>query len=259
MAPHVIEIDTSDQSDMFSSVFGKRIDEQVYSSFLEKYNNRPESPDDELEIVLTTEGGDMTYSVLVANILANHKGKTTAVVPKYAFSGGTVIALMCDEIHLCPNASLGPIDLQVYLPVKSVLPSMEKWAYRSWFCSAVHGLLSTCQKDYIDKLTGLFELKYKDSVVVKDMIDFFYFKYNHSTPLFQRDMPDFLAHKVKTVDVKIVKVAKQAVNASSDMDFMMRLMSASNPRPSKTVVKQLHGPSVPLYSGSGSDSDSCSD
>ena len=259
MAPYVIKINTSDKGDILSTVLGKRIDEQVYSSFLSLYNDRPPSTqDDDIEVVLTTEGGDMTYSILIANIIANHKGKTIATIPKYAFSGGTVIALMCDEIHLCPNASIGPIDLQVFFPVKSVIPSMKQWAGRSWFCSAMHGILNAYQVDYIEKLRGLLEIKYTDAETVKQIIDFFYFKFNHNTPLFHRDIPDFLAHKVKAVDVMRTTQAPFDTGVGSGLDLMMNMIAPSlmSSAGGPYLPPRLHGPSSKFELGSESETES---
>jgi ClpP class serine protease len=49
----------------------------------------------------------------IASALADHDGRVTAVVPHYAMSGGTMIALAADEIVLDAHASLGPIDPQL--------------------------------------------------------------------------------------------------------------------------------------------------
>jgi ClpP class serine protease len=45
--------------------------------------------------------------------LKGHKGKTAVLVPHYAMSGGTLIALAADEILMDPNAVLGPVDPQI--------------------------------------------------------------------------------------------------------------------------------------------------
>jgi ClpP class serine protease len=49
----------------------------------------------------------------IASALADHDGKVTAVVPHYAMSGGTLIALAADEVVLDPHAALGPVDPQL--------------------------------------------------------------------------------------------------------------------------------------------------
>jgi ClpP class serine protease len=49
----------------------------------------------------------------IAGALADHDGHVTAVVPHYAMSGGTLIALGADEIVLDPHVALGPVDPQL--------------------------------------------------------------------------------------------------------------------------------------------------
>jgi ClpP class serine protease len=49
----------------------------------------------------------------IAAALADHPSPVTAVVPHYAMSGGTLIALACDEILLDDHSVLGPVDPQL--------------------------------------------------------------------------------------------------------------------------------------------------
>src|SRR4030081_2683988 len=66
-----------------------------------------------IEIILHTPGGLVLAAQQIASALANHDGKVTAVVPHYAMSGGTLIALAADEILIDPHAALGPVDPQL--------------------------------------------------------------------------------------------------------------------------------------------------
>lgn len=66
-----------------------------------------------IEIVLHTPGGLVLASRQIASALADHDGKITAVVPHYAMSGGTMVALAADEILVDAHAALGPIDPQI--------------------------------------------------------------------------------------------------------------------------------------------------
>jgi ClpP class serine protease len=70
----------------------------------------PELP---LDIVLHTPGGLVLASLQIARAIHKHKGKVTAVVPHYAMSGGTLIALAADEIVMSEYAVVGPVDPQV--------------------------------------------------------------------------------------------------------------------------------------------------
>src|SRR6184192_1606363 len=51
-----------------------------------------------LDIVLHTPGGLVLAALQIARALRGHKAKVTVLVPHYAMSGGTLIALAADEI-----------------------------------------------------------------------------------------------------------------------------------------------------------------
>jgi ClpP class serine protease len=73
-----------------------------------------ETPDDRpIEIILHTPGGLVLAAQQIASALADHQGNVTAVVPHYAMSGGTLIALAADTIQVEPHSALGPVDPQL--------------------------------------------------------------------------------------------------------------------------------------------------
>jgi ClpP class serine protease len=74
---------------------------------------RETPPGRAIEIILHTPGGLVLAAQQIAVALADHDGHVTAVVPHYAMSGGTVIALGADEIILDEHAALGPVDPQL--------------------------------------------------------------------------------------------------------------------------------------------------
>jgi ClpP class serine protease len=79
-------------------------------------------PDQPVDIVLHTPGGEVTAALQIANALKAHRGRKTAFIPYYAFSAGTLIALTTDEIVMGPQAVLGPIDPQIRgIPAASLL------------------------------------------------------------------------------------------------------------------------------------------
>ena len=79
-----------------------------------------------IEIVLHTPGGLVLAARQIAAALADHAGQVTAVVPHYAMSGGTMIALAADEIVLDSHAALGPVDPQLgQQPAASILAAVE--------------------------------------------------------------------------------------------------------------------------------------
>src|SRR6266850_6628111 len=74
---------------------------------------RGTEPGREIEIILHTPGGLVLAASQIALALADHDGRVVAVVPHYAMSGGTLIALAADEIVIDRHAALGPVDPQL--------------------------------------------------------------------------------------------------------------------------------------------------
>src|SRR5712664_4210512 len=80
-----------------------------------------------LDIVLHTPGGLVLASLQIARAIHKHKGKVTAIVPHYAMSGGTLIALAANEIVMSEYAVLGPVDPQLgQYPAASILKAVGK-------------------------------------------------------------------------------------------------------------------------------------
>lgn len=80
-----------------------------------------------LDIVLHTPGGLVLASLQIARALKQHLGKVTVFIPHYAMSGGTLIALAADEIVMCEEAVLGPVDPQIgQFPAASLLKVVER-------------------------------------------------------------------------------------------------------------------------------------
>ena len=72
------------------------------------------TPDEQpIDLIVHTPGGIALAATQIAFALKAHKGKTTVMVPHYAMSGGTLIALAADEILMDPQAVLGPVDPQI--------------------------------------------------------------------------------------------------------------------------------------------------
>ncbi len=86
------------------------------------------TPDDmPIDFVIHTPGGLALAATQIANALANHRAPVRVIVPHYAMSGGTLIALSADEIIMDENAVLGPVDPQIgQMPAASILSVLEK-------------------------------------------------------------------------------------------------------------------------------------
>ncbi len=73
-----------------------------------------ETPDEKpIDLVVHTPGGLALAAEMIAIALKQHPARTTVMVPFYAMSGGSLIALAADEILMEPYAVLGPVDPQI--------------------------------------------------------------------------------------------------------------------------------------------------
>ena len=80
-----------------------------------------------IDLILHTPGGLMLAAEQIAYALCAHKAKVRVIVPHYAMSGGTLIALAANEIILDENGVLGPVDPQINnLPAASILAAVGK-------------------------------------------------------------------------------------------------------------------------------------
>ncbi|GIV96386.1 MAG: hypothetical protein KatS3mg057_1043 [Herpetosiphonaceae bacterium] len=84
-------------------------------------------PDVPIDLILHTPGGLVLAAEQIAHALRRHPAKVTVLIPHYAMSGGTLIALAADEIIMDENAVLGPVDPQVgQQPAASILKVLER-------------------------------------------------------------------------------------------------------------------------------------
>jgi ClpP class serine protease len=79
-----------------------------------------------IDLVAHTPGGLVLASEQIARALHRHPGRVTVIVPHYAMSGGTLLALAADEILMDENAVLGPVDPQIgQWPAASIINVAE--------------------------------------------------------------------------------------------------------------------------------------
>ncbi|WP_456426508.1 SDH family Clp fold serine proteinase [Desulfurobacterium sp.] len=85
------------------------------------------TPDDmPIDLILHTPGGLALAATQIASALIKHKSPVRVIVPHYAMSGGTLIALAADEVIMDPNAVLGPLDPQLgQFPAPSVIKAYK--------------------------------------------------------------------------------------------------------------------------------------
>ena len=84
-----------------------------------------------IDLILHTPGGLALAATQIALALKAHPARKTVIIPHYAMSGGTLIALAVDEIVMDPHAALGPVDPQLgdqtgSYPATSLVKLLEK-------------------------------------------------------------------------------------------------------------------------------------
>lgn len=80
-----------------------------------------------IDLIIHTPGGLALAATQIASALAKHRAPVRVVVPHYAMSGGTLIALAADEIVMDPNAVLGPLDPQLgQFPAPSIVKAVKE-------------------------------------------------------------------------------------------------------------------------------------
>ncbi|RLG54088.1 MAG: hypothetical protein DRN99_05695 [Thermoproteota archaeon] len=106
---------------LFGIPFYRYIDIEDSEQVLRAIRSTP--PDTPIDLILHTPGGLVLASAQIAMAIKDHPGKTTVIVPHYAMSGGTLIALAADNIIMDRHAVLGPVDPQLSDPKYGAVPA----------------------------------------------------------------------------------------------------------------------------------------
>lgn len=108
---------------LFGIPFYRYIDIEDSEQVLRAIRMTP--PDMPIAVIIHTPGGLVLAAAQIALALHDHKAKTIAIIPHYAMSGGTLIALAADEIWMDANAVLGPVDPQLSDPRRGAVPAVS--------------------------------------------------------------------------------------------------------------------------------------
>jgi membrane-bound ClpP family serine protease len=89
------------------------INAKTYKKFISAYNKTNKKKD--INIIIHSQGGELMVITAICDCILNHKGpgKIIGIIPFYAFSGGTEIALCCDELLMSPYSLLSPCDVLI--------------------------------------------------------------------------------------------------------------------------------------------------
>ncbi len=80
-----------------------------------------------IDLIVHTPGGLALAATQIASALVRRKSPVRVIIPHYAMSGGTLIALAADEIIMDPNAVLGPLDPQIgQFPAPSLVEALKQ-------------------------------------------------------------------------------------------------------------------------------------
>lgn len=91
------------------------IAQDAIRQFIKQLEMFPEKPKD-IDLFINSFGGDGLTSWRLITLLREYLGKDgtiTCLVPFYAFSAATLIAVGCNEIFMHPMSCLGPVDPQM--------------------------------------------------------------------------------------------------------------------------------------------------
>jgi ClpP class serine protease len=79
-----------------------------------------------IDLILHTPGGLVLAAMQIARAVEAHPARVRVMVPVYAMSGGTLIALAADEIVMGEFSVLGPIDPQLAgFPAASIVKARD--------------------------------------------------------------------------------------------------------------------------------------
>ncbi|MBA2854013.1 ClpP class serine protease [Methanococcus maripaludis] len=120
----IVMIHRQEQLALFGIPLYKYITIEDSEEILRAIRMTPE--DMPIDLILHTPGGLVLASEQIAIALKEHKAKTTVIIPHYAMSGGSLIALAADEIIIDKNAVMGPVDPQIgQYPAASIINTIN--------------------------------------------------------------------------------------------------------------------------------------
>jgi len=123
-------------------IFG--VDDIIRTAVENKKSEEPKK--DKLVMILTTLGGYIEVVHRIVDLLRKHYNLVDFVIPNYAYSAGTVLAMSGDAIYMDYYSRLGPIDPQVENQAGRMVPALgylEK--YKELIEKAQHGKISTAE------------------------------------------------------------------------------------------------------------------
>lgn len=141
----------------------KQISRSDIIGFVDLIHNIPQGSS--VDLLLHTPGGDIDASEKIGLLLRKRvgpEGKLRAIIPDFAKSAGTLLALAADSIVMGDTSELGTIDPQIWLPGESGSASYSAKSYLDAFKLHSEGL----KKDPHDRVAEIMLSKI-DPVMVR--------------------------------------------------------------------------------------------
>lgn len=221
-------IHRQEQIGLFGIPFVKFINIEDSEAILRAIRTTPK--DKPIDLILHTPGGLVLASVQIAMALKDHPAKTTVIIPHYAMSGGTLIALAADEILMDPHAVLGPVDPQLMtsdgapVPAASIIKvAKEKGKEASDEILIQADVAEKALKQVEEIVYELLKGKYEDEKARELAKTFSEGKWTHDYPIVYREAKELGLHVKDQIpeDVyAIMELYPQAYPARPNVEFI---------------------------------------
>lgn len=88
------------------------VDDHTYRLF--HGARRKLSDDGPIALVIDSPGGYAQSAYQIARLIQRHAGSFTAIIPRYAKSAATLVALGAERVYMGVDAEIGPLDAQMW-------------------------------------------------------------------------------------------------------------------------------------------------
>lgn len=177
--------------------------------------------DKNVVLVIHSPGGQLLAGFQIVRLLSERKGKKIVVVPYYAMSAGTLIALAADEIYTTESATFGPIDPQIpfkeggkdFVSAISVLEASDLGLkdYKFSILQVEAKKLLKQTEEFLREVV----LKNKSQSVKERIIrELLYTKRTHDYPFFASDFEKLGLNVKKEIDGELKKIVDLMIDDS---------------------------------------------
>jgi hypothetical protein len=167
----------------------------TYDRFMDMYDCL--DPDKPLKITIKTYGSNVSTFLSIGRVLSRHKGKTIAIIDRYAYSGGAILALACDEIIMTENSILGGINPYYFIPINKMYIkdiSSTLGTTNEWMNIGCKYFLDM-ENRVVTQLTPILAVKYSKYDICR-ILDFFVNNADINTPIYYDILPTCVRNKV---------------------------------------------------------------